>query len=90
MPKALIGIIGEAPLAAKATEVVLEVTAMAFAALLNAYAILRWLSPFIIGINSDYLQASQNTKILSAAIPRMMKITNWFSEENMSTLKIPL
>lgn len=76
MPKALIGIIGEAPFAAKATEVVLEVTAIAYAALLKAYAILLCTSSFTIGINSDCRQASQNTKMLSAAIPRMMKMTS--------------
>ena len=39
-PKALTGSIGLAILAMKATEVVLDVTAIALAALLNAYAIL--------------------------------------------------
>ena len=38
-PNALIGTIGDMILEAKATEVVLEVTAMAFAALLKLYAI---------------------------------------------------
>ena len=52
-PNALIGTIGEKIFEAKATEVVLEVTAIALAALLKLYAILRCGLSFITGIFSD-------------------------------------
>ena len=74
MPKARIGMIGDKALAAIATEVVLDVTAMAFAARFQAYASLLYMSPFITGMFSDCRHASQNTKMLSAAMPRMMKM----------------
>ena len=73
-PKALTGSIGLAILAMKATEVVLDVTAIALAALLNAYAILFSKSSFNNGICALYLHPSMNTNISSAAIPSTMKI----------------
>ena len=78
-PNALIGTIGDAALAANAIEVVLAVTAIAFADLLKVYAILRCWLRAITGICSDWRHASQNTKMLSAAIPRTMKIISWLS-----------
>ena len=66
-------------LEAKATEVVLEVTAMALYALLKLYAIRRCLLCFMTGMFSDCRQASQNTNMLSAAMPRMMKMTSLLS-----------
>lgn len=59
-------------LAKKATDVVLEVTAIALTPLLKAYAILFFLSlAKISGATFKlYLQASTKTKMSSAAIPR--------------------
>ena len=72
-PKAFIGIKGLKILAIKATAVVLEVTAIALTALLQAYAILLDLVLRIAGATvSLYLHASKNTKILSAATPKTM------------------
>ena len=73
IPKALIGMIGLKALAKKATEVVLEVTAIALTALFHAYDILCFVSNSL--INLLCLHASMNTKISSAAIPSTIKIT---------------
>ena len=75
IPKELIGIIGLKTLAKKATDVVLDVTAVALAALLNEYASLLYLSSAISLKQILCLQASTNTKISSAAIPSTMKMT---------------
>lgn len=72
-PNALTGSIGLAILAIKATEVVLDVTAIALAALLNEYAILLCKSSLNIGMCALYLHPSMNTNISSAAIPSTMK-----------------
>ena len=79
IPNARIGLISDEALARKATAVVLEVTAIARNDLLKAYAILRLSSAAIAGINPAWRQASQKTKMSSAAIPRTIKIVNWFS-----------
>ena len=73
-PNAFIGTIGEPTLAAKAIEVVLAVTEIAFAARLKLYAILPCWLLSINGLCSDCRQASQKTKMLSAAIPSTMKM----------------
>ena len=62
--------------AKKATEVVLEVVAVALAALLKEYASLILMSPLINLMFSLCLQASTKTKMSSAAIPNTMKITS--------------
>ena len=69
------GMIGLRVFAKKATDVVLEVTAMALTALFQAYDILIFLSPLYTSIQALYLHASIKTKMLSAAIPRTMNIT---------------
>jgi len=68
--------IGENTLAKKATDVVLDVIKVALPALLNEYASLLFSSPFSIGMCALCLQASMNTKISSAAIPKTIKITS--------------
>ena len=79
MPKPRIGRMSDAALARKATAVVLEVTAIARNDRLKAYAIRRFSSEAIKGMNSDWRHASQNTKMSSAAIPSTMKIVSWLS-----------
>lgn len=53
IPNALIGISGDPAFAKKATEVVLDVTAIAFAARLTEYAMRLCGLCFMTGINSD-------------------------------------
>jgi len=64
----------------KATEVVLEVTAIALAPLRKAKAILlcRFPSNYLLPLES--LQPSINTKMSSAAIPSTIKMTKLWSE----------
>lgn len=76
IPNPRIGLISENAFARKATAVVLEVTAMALKERLKAKAILRCSSWHIKGMNYDWRQASQNTNMSSAAIPKTMKMTN--------------
>lgn len=91
IPKALIGIRGLKALAKKATDVVLEVTAIALEALLKVYAILFFLSsPKTLGaIILLYLQASMKTNMSSAAMPRTMKTTKLCKLLKKVTLKTP-
>ena len=89
MPNDWIGIIGLKALTKKATADVLDVTAMALTALRQLYAILFFLSPANCFIFSLCLQASMNTKISSAAIPRTMKINKVCNELKKVTLRIP-
>ena len=76
MPKPLIGRMSDAALARNATAVVLDVTAIARKERLNAYARRRFSSFAMNGMNSDWRQASQKTKMSSAAIPSTMKIVS--------------
>lgn len=69
------GSMGLMTFAMKATEVVLDVTAIALAALLKEYAILFSKSSLSIGMFSLYLHPSVNTKMSSASIPSTMKMT---------------
>ena len=91
IPKALIGIIGLKALAKKATDVVLEVTAIALTDLLQAYAILSFLSSLknLGATFSLYLHASINTNISSAAMPRTIKIAKLCRLEKYVILNIP-
>ena len=77
------GIIGLKTLAMNATEVVLDVTAIALTDLLQAYAILSFLSSLknLGATFSLCLHASMNTKMSSAAIPRTMNIAKLCSYE---------
>jgi len=79
IPKARIGIISQNALPKNATDVVEEVIAIAFAALLKVYAILLYgQSRTSLSINPLYFQASKNTNILSAPIPSTIyKITTY-------------
>lgn len=88
IPKALIGMIGLNTFARKATQVVLDVTNMALAALRTVYAILFYfvfnaLFSVPSGARSSmkvslWRQASIKTKKSSAAIPSTMKMTRLF------------
>ena len=79
IPNPLIGLISENALARNATAVVLDVTVMARNERLKAKASLR-LSSFLMKCkNSDWRQASQKTKMSSAAIPSTIKIVSWLS-----------
>lgn len=77
-PKADMGIISLKPVAMKAAEVVDDVASIAREALLKVIAIL-WFN-LVLGSLSNcsykavYSQASTNTNISSAAIPKTMKI----------------
>ena len=75
IPNARIGLMSEPALARKAMEVVLEVTKMALNDLFQLYAMRLWKSSAMNEMFSDYLHASQNTKMSSAAIPNTMKMT---------------
>ena len=76
------GISGLKKLAKKATEVVLDVKAIALNDRRNVYAILFLRSSFVIivvSIVALYLQASMKTNISSAAMPSTTKMTNIWS-----------
>jgi len=76
MPKDFIGIIGLNAVAKNAPAVVLDVTAVARAALLNAKASRLWISPEISLMFAVCRHPSTNTNMSSAAIPRTMNIAN--------------
>lgn len=76
MPKARIGLISDNALAKKATAVVLEVTRIALKDRLNAKARRLCSLLAIKGWFSACRQASQKTKISSAAMPKTMKIVS--------------
>lgn len=89
MPKELIGIKVLKALAKKETAVVLEVAAVALAALLKENAILLLMSFLIYGISPLNRYPSTKTKISSAAIPRTMKIAKVCKVEKNVTLNTP-
>lgn len=76
-------------MAIKATEVVLDVTAIALTALLNEYAILRLTSFYRSSILALCLHPSMNTNMSSAAIPKTMKITKLCRLLKNVTLRTP-
>ena len=75
IPNARIGRMSEPALERNAIEVVLEVTRMALNDLFQLYAMRLCKSSEMKEMFSDYLHASQNTNMSSAAIPNTMKIT---------------
>lgn len=85
IPKLETGIISESPVAKKAAAVVEEVANMAFEALLKVVAIILFLSPSSSFEIRDCLQASMNTKISSAAIPKITKIAKMCKLEKYLT-----
>lgn len=81
IPKLAIGMSSEIPVAKKAVAVVDEVASMALEALLKVVAIILYLSPANSSATIDYLQESMNTKISSAAIPKITKMAKMWRLE---------
>ena len=89
MPNARIGTISDRAFARNATHVVLDVTKIAPKARLKVKAILSFSSFAIYAWSLDCFQASQKTKMSSAAIPSTMKIVSWISVSLKDIWKTP-